>query len=133
MQICLGACGLVCNCCEAYKATAADDKAKLEKLAAHWRDIYQNPDITAETVRCRGCMSEGGCRSVRCERGCEIRKCALEHDVSICGQCKEFPCARIDEFFTYFGEGSEAQRQLHEAVANVAAYMEKTLDNFSDI
>jgi hypothetical protein len=43
-------CGLICTDCPAYVATQADDRAALERVAAEWRQAYNAPNITVESV-----------------------------------------------------------------------------------
>ena len=97
MQI-LGACGLKCNECKAFKATQADDKEKLAELAKEWGST-DNP-YTVEDMRCTGCMSDvvyKGCTS------CDVRGCAIENKVANCSQCNEFTCPKILGLWSSFG------------------------------
>ena len=90
MQI-LGACGLKCNECKAFKATQASDIEELAELAKEWGKP-ENP-YTVEDMRCNGCMSDivyKGCKS------CDVRNCAIEQDVANCSECNEFTCPKIE-------------------------------------
>lgn len=123
MQTVIGACGLICSKCDAFTATMAEDQEKLEAVAAHWRKIYQNPDIDAASVRCHGCMSDSPVKCCKCRSGCEIHTCAQKKQVSVCGLCEEFPCPLIHEFLAYLGPQAEAQIALHEAICQVEKQM----------
>ncbi len=98
-------CGLDCGACEAYLATAANDPAELEKIAAKWRAEYNAPDLTAASVACMGCNSESGPWCVNCGE-CGVRKCALEHKFSTCAECAIYPCEKLNGFL----EGSPQAR-----------------------
>ena len=98
---------------DAYIATVNDDQALREKTAKLWAELNNAP-ILPEHINCVGCRAETaklwaelnnapilpehincvGCRAdgvktVFCEHMCEIRKCALNKDVSTCGECPE--------------------------------------------
>ncbi|MDD3193216.1 MAG: DUF3795 domain-containing protein [Oscillospiraceae bacterium] len=43
---------------------------------------------------CKGCIESGGrCKEWEASGGCPIFRCAMEHGVSFCGLCPDFPCA----------------------------------------
>lgn len=87
-------CGIQCNDCPAYQATAADDDAMREKTAKLWSKTY-NADIKASDINCRGCKSDtvfGHCQV------CEIRACSSERAYDHCGQCEAF-CGKLDFIF----------------------------------
>ena len=94
----IGACGLKCSECKAFKATQANDIEKLAELAKAWGKP-ESP-YTVDDMRCNGCMSDvtyKGCAS------CGIRNCALEHSVGNCGECGEFACDKLTGQWTNFG------------------------------
>jgi hypothetical protein len=62
-------CGLVCSDCSAYVATQANDQEALERVAAQWREEYNAPNITVESVICDGCLDGGRlCSHCACEK-----------------------------------------------------------------
>ena len=83
MEQMLGYCGLDCGQCPAYVATQSGDQAALEKTAAMWREEFNAPEITAESILCDGCTG-GGRLSGYCSI-CEIRSCALGRGLETCG------------------------------------------------
>ena len=92
-------CGLVCSACPAYIATQADDQAALERVAAQWREEYNAPNITVESVICDGCLS-GPRQCSHCAE-CDIRACGVVHDVANCAHCAEYnTCDKIQGFFS---------------------------------
>ena len=93
-------CGLVCSECPAYIATQADDAAALERVAARWREEYNAPDITVESVICDGCVTEG---ERKCGHwfDCEIRACGMERGVVNCAYCDDYGCEKIERFFGF--------------------------------
>lgn len=124
MQINISPCGLVCSRCDAYRATRLDDTAKLELVAADWRQRYHCDDIKAELIRCDGCMTEGGRKCYHCEHSCPIRPCAIAKGVKICSECAEYPCATLREFFKNVPEQqSGAMQKMLAAIADVESKM----------
>ena len=91
-------CGLVCTDCLAYVATQADDRAALERVAAQWREEYNSPGITVESVICDGCLSNDGRHCRHCFE-CEIRACGVERGVVNCAHCADYSCEKIEGFF----------------------------------
>ena len=93
----IGYCGLVCTDCPGYIATQADDRGALGGVAAQWRETYNAPDITVESVICDGCVTDDGRKSGHWFE-CEIRACAMEQKVANCAHCGEYACARLEGF-----------------------------------
>jgi hypothetical protein len=94
-------CGLVCSECEAYLATQADDRAALEQVAAKWREQFDLPEITADSILCDGCPgTNGGRRSGYCDT-CQLRACALERGVATCAHCADYACEKLEGFFAH--------------------------------
>ena len=93
-------CGLVCSDCPAYVATQADDQAALEKVAAQWREEYNAPDITVESVICDGCLGTEGRKCAHCF-DCDIRACGMERAVLNCAYCDDYGCEKIERFFGF--------------------------------
>ena len=85
MRDMIGYCGLDCEKCDAYIATANDDQALREKTAQLWAQLNNAP-ILPEHINCQGCRTDG-VKTVFCKNICEIRKCAMKKGVSTCGQC----------------------------------------------
>ena len=93
-------CGLVCADCPAYIATQADDYAALEQVAAQWREEYNAPDITVESIICDGCLTDEGRKCSHCFE-CQIRACGMERGVLNCAYCADYGCAKIEGFFGF--------------------------------
>jgi len=91
-------CGLVCSGCPAYIATQAEDRAALEEVAARWREKYNAPSITVESVICDGCLGE---EARHCSNWfeCEIRACGMARDVINCAHCDDYACDKLQVFF----------------------------------
>lgn len=92
-------CGLVCSDCPAFIATQADDRAALERVAAQWREEFDAPDITVDSVICDGCLG-GGHKCSHCFE-CEVRACGLERGVLNCAHCDEYACEKLEGFFGF--------------------------------
>jgi hypothetical protein len=92
-------CGLVCTDCPAYMATQADDRTALERVAAQWREQFNAPDITAESIVCDGCLGgDGGRLSGYCSV-CEIRACGMARGVVNCAHCADYACEKLEGLF----------------------------------
>jgi hypothetical protein len=92
-------CGLVCTDCQAFIATQAEDRAGLERVAAQWREEFNAPNITVESVICDGCVA-GGRKCSHCFE-CEMRACGLERGVLNCAQCDDYACEKLESFFGF--------------------------------
>ena len=103
-------CGLVCSDCPAYIATQADDRAALEQVAARWREEFNAPDITVESVICDGCVTADG-RHCSYWFECKIRACGTERNVANCAYCDDYVCEKLEGFF---GFAPEARATLEE-------------------
>jgi hypothetical protein len=96
----LAYCGLVCTDCPAFIATQADDQAALERVAAQWREEYDAPNITVESIICDGCLTTDGRKCAHCFE-CDIRACAIERGAADCAHCDEYGCEKIERFFGF--------------------------------
>jgi hypothetical protein len=92
-------CGLVCSDCDAYIATQANDQAALERVAAKWRQEYNAPGITVESVLCDGCLS-GPRKCGHCAE-CDVRACGIERGVVNCAHCPDYACDRLQRYFGF--------------------------------
>jgi hypothetical protein len=102
-------CGLVCSGCPAYVATQADDRAALERVAAEWREAFNAPEITADSIICDGCLGQNGGRLSGYCSMCEIRACGVERGVVNCAYCADYACEKLEAFF---GQAAEAREVL---------------------
>ena len=93
-------CGLVCTDCPAYIATQADDRAALEQVAAQWREEFDAPEITVESVICDGCLGAAGRKCRHCFE-CDVRACAMTRAVANCAHCDDYGCETITRFFGF--------------------------------
>ena len=91
-------CGLDCAKCDAYIVTQADDLAGKETLVARWRVEYNAPNITVQNVTCDSCLATTGRLGIYC-RKCEIRDCAVEKGHTICAECDQYACEKLQGFF----------------------------------
>ncbi len=95
-------CGLICTDCPAYVATQANDRAALEQVAAQWRQIFNAPNITVESVICDGCL-DGGRKCGHCAE-CDIRACGMARAVANCAHCPDYGCEKLQRFFGFAPE-----------------------------
>jgi len=97
MQQLLGACGLVCGECPAYKATQANDVETIAKVAKEWSAAF-HADVKPEHVWCDGCMTAGP-RKCHHTTECEVRVCVVKRGLDNCAACPDYGCATLTAFF----------------------------------
>lgn len=102
----LSYCGLLCDKCPVYIATAENNQEEKERLAA----LYTNDfcTFTAADMTCKGCFEPKTLDNKMCG-GCVIRMCAEEKKVENCGTCADFPCAITER---YVPAGSDHRLRL---------------------
>jgi hypothetical protein len=92
-------CGINCSGCDAYKATQAQDEAELARVAAIWAKEY-DPTLTAETIRCDGCLATDGPLCSYCSE-CPVRACAIDRGVQSCAYCNDYACETLEGFLSH--------------------------------
>ena len=109
-------CGINCSDCAAYKATQADDWEKLAEIAVQWSD--EDTKYEAEQMICDGCLGER--LNVYCAT-CSGRACALDKGYTVCSQCSDYSCEKLENLWRTFSNWSietvkanldEAKKQL---------------------
>ncbi len=94
MSILIACCGLNCETCEARIATVNNDDELRRKTAAKWREMFNAPQITSESINCVGCRTSG-VKFAHCEM-CEIRNCVIEKGFETCANCSEMKtCEKV--------------------------------------
>lgn len=84
----IACCGLDCARCDARIATLGNDRELKEKTARLWSAMNNAPEITAETINCTGCRTEGA-KFAYCSTYCAIRECVIRHGFCTCADCAE--------------------------------------------
>ena len=97
-------CGLLCSECPAYVATQSKDRSALERVAALWREQFNAPEMTADSIVCDGCLGHNGGRLCGYGSVCEIRACALPRGVANCAHCGDYACEKLAAFFEHAPE-----------------------------
>ena len=87
MKSLIAYCGIDCESCDARIATMSNDDNLREETANKWRVMYNSPDITAASINCMGCRTEG-IKIPHCH-ACEIRQCAQAKGYNTCGDCAD--------------------------------------------
>ncbi len=89
----IGCCGDDCNICPRYIATRSGDEKRLDEVAALWKAVgwWKRKESTKE-LTCHGCASVSYCNL-------GIKDCVLEKHIENCGQCPQYPCARLLDIF----------------------------------
>ncbi len=88
MKQLIACCGLDCETCDARIATVKNDDELREKTARKWSEMNNVPEITADTINCMGCRTDG-VKFAFCSNHCEIRKCVHQKGFDTCGDCQE--------------------------------------------
>ncbi|MCE5198844.1 MAG: DUF3795 domain-containing protein [Armatimonadota bacterium] len=94
----IGACGLDCTACKAYKATQANDPDAIAQVAAEWSKEF-NADIKPEHVWCDACMTASSRKCGHCAE-CETRACVEARGIANCAYCDEYPCENLSRFLS---------------------------------
>ncbi|MFC1921635.1 DUF3795 domain-containing protein [Chloroflexota bacterium] len=100
-------CGLLCNDCPIYIATAENNEQVKERIASEFSG--ERMQFTKDDMNCYGCFHEDTKNSKMCG-WCEIRICAEGKGVKNCAYCAEYPCSYID---TYVEVGSDNRTRLN--------------------
>ena len=95
----LAPCGLLCNNCEAYIATQANDQKAIDELATKWSKLF-GAEILPEHIPCDGCTSDGK-KSFYCGHICEIKKCLDTRELENCGLCADFACSKLAPIYEH--------------------------------
>lgn len=117
----LGFCGLDCERCPVFVATANDDDALRRETAEAWSRLYgdQLAGALGRRVLQPAEMSCRGCRSATLFVGCSacgIRACATERGVDSCARCEEYArCALIEGFHSAHPDARAALDELRAA------------------
>lgn len=110
MKRLIACCGLDCEHCDARRATVDNDDALRERTAQKWSEMNDAPQITAATIHCTGCRTEG-VKFAYCSDLCRIRKCVSEKGLSTCGDCREVDaCPIVGAIFRHAPDARENLR-----------------------
>jgi hypothetical protein len=123
----IGACGVNCDVCPAYRATKADDPELLEQVLVRWRAEFDAPHITVKDILCDGCSGVTGRLCGYCQQ-CRIRPCALARGLPNCAHCAEFICDDLERLLAvcdrqegFFAYARQARATLKEIRAGTSA------------
>jgi hypothetical protein len=92
-------CGIDCEKCEALIAARTNDNSLRAKVANEI-SVFSGIKCTPQGIDCTGCRSAGE-KGPYCNRICKVRKCAMKKNVLHCGQCDEYPCAKLNDVFSF--------------------------------
>lgn len=93
MKQAIACCGIDCDDCDACIATMTNDYMLREETAKKWCEMFGTQDITAESINCTGCRTEGS-KFSHCDV-CEIRACATDKGFGTCGECAELDTCQV--------------------------------------
>lgn len=116
----LGYCGLGCERCPVFVATARNDDALRRETAERWSALYGEylaelgrRELETDDMRC------GGCRSTNLFVGCSIcaiRTCARERAVGSCADCSAYrDCEALSGFHSVHPEARAALEEIRAA------------------
>ncbi len=103
-------CGLMCDECNAYKATANNDDALRRQTSEEWSKLY-GANVKAEDVNCLGCKSDVNFNYCGM---CRIRACNIKRSISNCSECDLFSCDLSEEMFNHAPELRGRLQQLRK-------------------
>jgi hypothetical protein len=103
----IAVCGIDCEACPAFIATAKGDLGALAKLAEDWGRQF-GFSAKAEEMRCKGCHAADGVQIGHCSH-CAVRLCALGKGHATCAACADFGCKTLSDFIA---EMPEARQRL---------------------
>jgi len=107
-------CGINCEVCPAYIATASDDDELRRKTAEQWSKQY-NADIKPEHINCVGCLSKEGPVINHCNV-CEIRRCGMEREVLNCAHCSEYACEKLNKFLEMVPDARKTLDEIRQGL-----------------
>jgi hypothetical protein len=96
MKQLIACCGIGCEGCDARIATVNNDDVLREETAKKWREMYQSPHITTESIQCTGCRIDGV--KIGHYNDCGIRKCVEMKGFNTCGECPEMETCQVVGF-----------------------------------
>ena len=108
MRTMIAYCGLDCEKCDAYIATARNDQELREKTARLWSKL-NDTEILPEMIHCEGCRADG-VKTPYCESLCPVRRCALDRAAETCGSCDEME--KCEKVGAIIGNNPEARQNL---------------------
>lgn len=111
----LAYCGLYCGACSLKVAFQEHNR---QHILAMPKKYEKYKDI--ELADCAGCRIDDRCGE------CQIRKCTTEKKLVYCGECKEFPCKKINEF------SSDGIPHHFEIIENRKNIQENGIDSWLD-
>ena len=92
----LGICGDDCDHCPRHLATVDGRPEALERVRSLWVQLgFRDASVTAESLRCRGCHPDNACPYPA------QLACAMNRQLSNCGQCSDYPCALVEAAFAH--------------------------------
>ena len=110
----IGACGIYCGSCDVLQAYQEDDEDR-RKTVAEQVSKQIGIEVKPEAIKCDGCWGDP---SIRFRRDCPMRECAKEKGIHSCGECREFPCKKIDEFYEW-GKKTYKAKEYEKALNNL--------------
>jgi hypothetical protein len=123
MKIPAGYCGLYCAECAIYLTC----HAKRAELRISNRQPDPGASSTAtlpKNIVCEGCHSDdASCYG----KDCEIRRCARARMVTLCSECPDYVCEKLEAFYRdSFISHQRPQKNLEEIQAiGLSAWLEK--------
>ncbi len=107
-------CGLVCNECDAFLATALDDKEWRNRLAEFWSKQYKS-QIDPAGINCLGCTTKSSVKLSFCGE-CAIRACCTSKGFENCAHCGDYPCSNLDFIFNNAPEARNKLDSIHDSL-----------------
>ena len=112
MERLIATCGLVCTNCPAYLATRDKNTESMKRIAQQWSAEY-GKELRVDDCWCNGCRSESGPWMSHCAE-CGIRACGVEKNLNHCGDCADYPCEKLTEFFGFVPDARKTLEAIRE-------------------
>jgi hypothetical protein len=102
MNTMIAYCGLDCDTCPVHLATLEQDLSKRQMMRtsiAHMCREQFGMELSLQDITdCDGCRSATGRLFSGCAN-CEIRKCAIDRNLTSCARCADYACEKLLKHF----------------------------------
>lgn len=107
----IGACGIYCRACDHYFANTPEGEHLLKESKIRER-VGKHP--------CKGCKAEKESEICVYCVDCDVRRCSIAKGVTLCTECAEYPCSKLERFKTGLEHHQEAGKSLESGIGRTA-------------
>lgn len=98
----IGRCGFKCHLCPVYTPNIKSEGDRIE-ISCKWKQFYQY-EIKPESIRCDGCSQSLQIEGDLLHSDCEFKICAENRGLSVCNNCKDYPCNPLEQYYEGYRE-----------------------------